>query len=505
MKNNNLKKIPKDWQIVFVFMAVQAFFLFWLRAEFLTDWDSYLYAYGGVMCEPISLAGGRWLFTGLLHVVWRAVNDVRTISPDSAWAVFSYAMMGFAILNVRLFFSLARRWCEREGAIVATAIFVSSPLVGLYGSAVMTETVALTAMLGSLLILSQRTGSVWRIILAGVIFGAGCTIREPMVLLSVVPAGLIFFDERRGFWWPAKIVLFFAAMGVVIGGNLLLVWTQGESWEAIYASWSAGMARERMQMGHTAWKMVVRNVLCLAVWVAIFSPMVLLTIPGQVKALWEKWNGWAGAVAMGVLLYAAGEVANHSLVFNPRFVIFMGVLMCLPAGLAIWRRVPERIRNPYLLAGLIVGVNAMGISMFWSGFENYYFAKSQSAKETYQTLADAPDNAVFLPGRLTPVVELYRKIHNTGWTVVYAGWDFSDKELSKTVESARESGRRVYLVEERFWGERPYRSGQYIAMESVWRGYEHRVSEAAHFYRLVFPQKSRPGNVIRRAWDFLMS
>lgn len=495
----------KNWQIVLIVLGIQAGFVVGLQAEFLTDWDSYLYTYGGLKFEPISLASGRWLMTGFLGVVWRVVNDVRAVPVDSAWAVFSWTTMGFAVLNAGLFFWLGLRWSDRNGAIVATAIFISSPMVGLYGSAVMTETYAMTCLLGSLLILPGGVRSIWRVAVAGILFGAGCTIREPMVLLGVVPVWLMVRGTPGVTRRVMGVVIFVGMVLLVILLNFWLVWTFADHWGEIYKSWSMGMARERMQMGHTVWKLVLRNLLCLVVWLLVFSPIVVLTIPDQIRTMRKKKRVWGVPVLAGVLLYCAGQVANHSLIFNPRFVIFVGAFLCLPAGLAIWERMPEKLRNPYGIGAGVILIHLAGLSMFWGGLESYYYEKSRSAKETYQTLGEAAESAVFIPGKLTPVVEFYRQVYSCDWKILYGGWDFSDKEVIQAIEQSRGDGRAVYVVEERYWGEKPYRETQYVALENVWNRYRHYASSVSHFHRIVFPKERTPKDMMRRVMEFLFS
>jgi hypothetical protein len=302
-----------------------------------------------------------------------------------------------------------------------------------------------------------------------------------------------------------EISVFAGMVILAIALNFWLVWSFADNWGEIYKSWSMGMARERMQMGHTAWKMVLRNLLCLAVWLLVFSPIVVLTIPDQIKTLGKKKMIWAVPVLAGILVYCMGQVANHSLIFNPRFVIFVGALLCLPAGLAIWERMPEKLRNPYGIGAAVIVVHLAGLSMFWSGLDSYYYEKSRSAKEVYQTLDGAAESAVFVPGKLTPVVEFYRQVHPRQWQIMYGGWDFSDKEVSQTIEQARLDGRAVYVVEEQFWAEKSYRQMQYLTLENVWNRYQHHASSVSHFHRLTFPKERTPKDMMRRVMEFLFS
>lgn len=497
----------KHRSIIAIFVFIQLLFILLLRAEFLTDWDSYLYTFGALDFQPVGLAGGRWFFTGLLGTVWRGVTLFHTVSPDSAWLVFSITVICFGLLNAGLFFTLAGRLAGKEAGILATAIFVSSPLTGLYGSAVMTETPAMTLLLAGCLLLTSRSIGIWRCLVAGVLFALAAAIREPLILMILLPAGLVWYREKTEgmFSRGVHLTVFLLAVGVVLAGQFLLTYGYAENWAAISKSWSLGMTRERYQMVGWLPKTVVVNFFCLVCWLGIFTPVILITIPEQLRAFRTFRQPWMVPLFSAVILYSIGQIANHSLVFNPRFAIFPGALLCIPAALGLRQKMPEKLKNPWLIGVILIVVHLSAISCFQSVFQGYYFGKSLAAKETYESLQYAPEGALFVPGRLTPAVELYKKLHSRDWRIIYAGWDFSDKELVQEVEVSRVAPRKVYVVEPEYWAEKQFRSGQYTAIENVWNRFPHRPSVVAHFSELILPPARTPNDLLRQFLNFLFS
>ncbi len=496
----------KTRHIIPCLLAIQLAFILLLRADFLTDWDSYLYTYGALTAHPIPLAAGRWPMTAILGLVWQIVNLFTTVSPDSAWKIFSLTTSAFALLNAVLFFLLAKKWFDRDHAVIASALFVSSPLIALYGSAVMTETYALTALLGTLLLLSAEPDKLWRIALAGAVFAIGCSIREPLILLAPLPLGLIAVRDQSRLRVLAQIAVFAFAVAFVLCLNFIIVWCCAPNWPEIYKSWSAGMARERLQLARSLWKMGLRNLIAFACWLAIFSPIVVILIPEMIRSLRRHRPHWAFPLFAAVTLYTFGQIANHSLIFNPRFVLFIGALLCMPVAAGLRGKLPAKMQNSLAIGSAVILLHLAIIGLFWSTIQSYYFDRARAARETCETLRHAPDSALFIPGRLTPVVEFYKNLHQKNqWQIIYAGWDFSDKELSQAIENARNIHRPVFIVEPDFWSEQRYRPDQYSAAESVWDRYIHHPSAIAHFAKLEFSTNRTPAELFRKILNFLFS
>ncbi len=501
----------KNYRTIFILLLAQMAFILLFRADFLTDWDSYLYTYSALHLQPIGLAGGRWFFTALLGLIWRTVSLFHTVAPDSAWLVFSSTTMVFALANVVLFFNLAKRLAGSEAAVIATALFISSPLTGLYASAVMTETFAMTLLLTACLLLSASAISLWHSLLAGLAFALAVAVREPVILLIFLPLGLLWGGMptrlRVGMLvsrWANLFVFLFVFLAILLL-HFFLTRHFADNWETLSKNWSMGMTRERFQMVGWLPKTIVVNFFCLICWLGIFTPAVLLTIPEQIRLFRTQPAFWMIPLFAAVILYGLGQIANHSLVFNPRFALFPGALLCVPAALGLWRRLPDPLKKPWLIAAILIVLHLSAVGCFWSVFQGYYFNKSVAARETYNSLSYAPNNALFIPGRLTPVVEFYKNLHTRDWQIIYAGWDFSDKELAHQIETARQTSRNVYLVEPEFWAEKRFRSEQYATLENTWARYPHRPAFIAHFAELLLPPVQTPKDLFRQFLNFLFS
>ncbi len=483
------------------FVVVEGCVIFWLMPNFLTDWDSYLYTYSGLTFTPITLASGRWLFSVLLGSVWRILNIFFTISVDDAWQVFSFTTICFALANVVLFYLLARKLLVRTGAIIATSIFVSSPLIAMYGSAVMTETYALSALLICMLILisvSVRLSDaeccqlvmkrlLFPMSLAGVSFGFACAIREPMIFMIFLPAGIIWSLPKD--YRYKLLVTFIVSMIFVLSINQLGAYLRCENYQAVYARWLAGMKFERSVMIDSVFELLVRNILFLMCWLVIFSPVLVFTIPNQIKILLKGRYGtdkdvkWIKPAIIAICAYFLAEIANHSLIFNPRFVIFPAVIMCLLAGLSINRKIFDYIRVEYV-AGFIILLQIGLLFVTMPIFEKYYFDKAQAARQIYETLNKAPDKALFIPGKFTPVIEFYNKLYHRNWAIAYSGWAFSPTKLKRALADAKKENKKIYIVERKYFPDKRYRPMQYNVLSNIEDSSKVVPSDIRHFDEL---------------------
>jgi len=300
-----------------------------------------------------------------------------------------------------------------------------------------------------------------------------------------------------------------AAFLLIVPGVFLLNYYFSQStaadWTEWSQRWSMGMSRERLQMVGWLPKMLLGNFIYLVGWLILFSPFVVVTFPEQLRWIRTHRAVWIWPLVLAVAIYSLGQVLNHSLVFNPRFAIFPGLLLVLPAAAGLWAKIPAKFQYPWPIAAAIMLIQFSAVALTGTVLEGYYFAKSRAAKEVYESLSLSPDNALLVPGRLTPAVELYRKVHLRPWQLIYGGWDFSDKELMQEVERSRDTGRAVFLVEPEYWAEKRFRPGQYQALENVWNGYPHRPGPIRHFVRLDLPVRQTPQEFFRRLLNYLFS
>ncbi len=499
---NGKKKIFSE---IVIFLIVESCFIGWFRTGFLTDWDSYLYTYSGLTLRPVTLASGRWLFSVLLRFVWKSTNFFISVPIADAWRVFSFATIMFAMINVVMFYFLARRLIGKDGSVVATSIFVSSPLIAISGSAVMTETYAISGFLICLLFLTSLRNFVSedvlqdysltnrRVILhllfAGVAFGFVCAIREPMIFMIFLPLGIIWNSCAQ----TEKAKYLFIFLGIVV--FVLLINQAGayltcRNRSDIYANWLSGMKAERAEMSYSIIILLLRNILFLMCWLFIFSPVIVFMMSKQIRMLLvddteTRQSGfWIRPALIAIFIYCLAEIINHSLIFNPRFVIFPGMLLAFLAGFSIVKSIRGHIKAEYI-AGFIILLNGCLIFAARPVFEEYYFNKSQSAKQIYESLGTVPEKAVFIPGKFTPLIEFYKKLYNRKWKIVYSGWAFSQKRLKELLAEARKEKMPVYLVERSFFPDKRFRRKQYEALLQTEHEYRMRSSTVPHFRKII--------------------
>jgi hypothetical protein len=225
--------------------------------------------------------------------------------------------------------------------------------------------------------------------------------------------------------------------------------------------------------------MVLRNLCYYAAFLAIFSPVVILTVPELIRTLRKRFPGYAQAILTGVGLYTVAELANHTLVFNPRFVLLPSVLLSILAAKALTDRMAKFTYRRWAGPAVVVFHLAL-VLLCRSAFDRYHFGKARAARETFATLDSAPDRSVFLPGRLTPVVEYYQKLRGRSWRVIPAGWAFEPEQVADAIRLCRREGYTMLLVHRRYWPEARFRGGQYRAYQKLFdRGT--RASDVKHF------------------------
>jgi hypothetical protein len=483
-------------------VAVQVAFLVWLWPGFLTDWDSYLYSYGALNFEPVSLGLGRWFYCVFLGILWRIAQPIFSLDVQNSWLVFALSSAVLAIVNVPLFFVLARRWVDRSTAFLATCLVASSPLIGIYAGAVMTETLTLTLMLGSVLLVTRRadrTPSSAALVGSAVLFGLACSIREPVVFFFPLYVGLLWNPGSRLKTLGTHVLLFGCCAGSMMFLGWLGAYLTNPTWFDIYRQWKAGMLHERESMVSGLPSLVFRNLCYYAVFVGVFSPFLVLSIPEQIRWIRRERPVWSLALASGIGLYTVVELVNHTLAFNPRFVIPAGLFLSIFAAKAIVTQA-SNVKLPVTwLAPGIVAVHLLLIIAAQPLLNRYlYENKSRPSREVFFSLKNADNRAVFVPGELTPVVEYYHRLYNTGWHIVYAGWCFEAEQITQAMESARRkgAGSEFLVVERKYWPSQSYRPNHWKAFETFYRSYESAISASnvAHFNRVDLSPRHRESN-----------
>lgn len=469
------------WASGLVLVGVQVGFLIAFRPPFLSDWDSYLYSYAALKFEPVSLGLGRWFYCGFLGVVWRLAGWAVAWDVGASWRVFAGCSTLLAVVNVLLVYRVGQRWVGRREGFVGACIVGCSGMIAYYGGSVMTETLVLTLLLVSILLVGGRGGIGW-VLVGGAVFGAACSMREPLVLLAPIHVALLWDRSGRA----GGVVMFVGAAVLMVLAACCGAYLGGDGWVEQLRSWSAAMGDERRTMGAGLAGMLGRNVCFYVVFLTLFSPLIVFTVPGQVRWVRAHRSRWSVGVIAGIVLYSLAEIFNHTLVFNPRFVIFPGVLMSIVAGAVIVGGLEScGIRS--LWAGvLVVGFHVAVTVLFMPVVDEYCFEKSQASSEVFATVGPVSDEAVIMPGKLTPVVDYYQRLYGRAWRVVHAGWSFDSGQIDDAVRLGRKGKVRILLVERKYWPSVIHRSQQYCAYERLYGGgWGVNRSEVAGFVEVV--------------------
>ncbi len=491
---------PSGWELgdlwrVAMLGVIQAVFVALLWPPFLTNWDSYLYTYAAFGFEPIPLALGRWLYPAMLGSVWAVFHRLFSIDPDDAWMVFSGVSAAAAMVNVVLFYGLSRRWIGPRGALLASAIVVSSPLVGIYGSAVMTETFAMTLLLVSLLFV-QGHPSLLRTAVAGLMFGAACAIREPMIFLVPLHLGLIWRygrDHSRRF---ACLGLFASLAVLAVGLNTLAGYLSDPQWVVRYHEWSAGMLAERSDTGLVLPRLFLANLVCYAGYLLTFSPVLPFLMPVLLLRRRCVSPIWFRPLLLAFGLYSLAQIVNHTLPVNPRFVIPAGVLATIPIVWSLGRRWPVLLRWK-ATAAVIVAVNLLLLAADWDWVEEFHFYPARASLATFETLHLASEHAVLFPGALTPVVHYYKETRDLPWRIVHSGWSFDPQSAREALNFAEKEGCPVLLVDPWFWRDVSFGPGEHETYQRINYG-ERSPSPVANF-SLLSPRGDPPVTTTRTA------
>lgn len=428
------------------------------KPTFLTHWDSYLYTTGALRFEPIPLAGGRWFFSAIYGSAWQVLKPLVANDPTRAWQLFSGLSMALSVLNVLLLYRLAGRLASHRSALLAAIIWATSPLVLIYCSTVMTEPLAVTLILLVLLALPDfQTPAIpiGRFIffsgIAGVLMGLAVNIREPLVFYLPATLGLIGafpsrLGRRTGIIKLLACLTFTVACAAVLGAGLKLAAVfAGSSWQQIQQSWQAGMLQERAQMGADLPRMLLRNCCYLMVYLVMASPVIVLALPMAIRAGRYKTSALK-ILLVGTALYCLAQIANHSLIFNPRFAIFAALILIIPTASALTARWPRALGDKLLPAAVIV-FHLACIAGGWSTVQNYHLNRAIQARQLDAAIGQLPDNCTIVAGNFSSLIQYHAKLHDrTGWQIVYSGWSWPRGQLADTLCQALDDGREVYIA-----------------------------------------------------------
>ncbi len=438
-----------------------AWLLAWLaRDPFIADWDGFDYAASVVQGTPSVLGLGRALFLASNRALWLIAHHGFGLPPEQAYLVLKagvIAQSGPAMVGLYALYK--ELTADLSAALLASLLVVLSPLYIVYSGRGMSEIPGILWWSWSLWLLlrSLRQGRTGLYLWAAVLFGLSANVREFAVfyLPVVVIAGWLY-----GLCWVVSLAAGAVAVMATLAGPIC--WSL--SWPDFYLpairTWSQLSAQERREHPVT-----IRNLWLLVVCAFLCSPVATLITPAVCHRLYAKifqeklkleqaqrvviLIGFFGLLAVIVL------VANHDLAVNPRYLLtgLIGLAPLCGWWLAAWIKPEMQWRRMKFAALAALTL----ISLIGTGFylHSVQWPQAEAAREYVATLSTLPDNAVFIVGRHTPLVNFYQRIGaRPHWQAIPSGSGWPDDRLEAVIDSHLAEGRPVYVdLDEKLWNE----------------------------------------------------
>jgi len=458
--------------------------------RFVSDWDGFDYAAYAIANVPTALGLGRALFLAYNHLIWEMAHRWLDLPPEQSYLVLRYGvivMSGPAIVGVYALYK--ELTASRLAACCGTLMVVFSPLFIIYSGRGMSEIPGFLMLGWSLwwMIRSLRLNQTGGYFAAVALFGLSANLREfAPFYLPIVPLAAIIYGISWKRWLPATI---FAVLAMLAG--------------AVF--WSL--------YGPEYYIPAVRNWLQLSALESEKNPVTL----GNLRFMVE-YGFRCSAAAFVIAPFALIEGCRQFLKNSPLRVLFLLGFLGLTADLALSRTHYLSYSPRYLLTGLIglaaisgwflaelitryrgwkaavpaaiaIGLTVANLITFYPYFHKDVLA-AQVAREYLAKITDLPDEAVFIVGAHTPLVNFYCKSGaRKFWKVIPAGAGWPDDKLDQVIDAYLAEGIPVYVdFDENLWNPGSINSREAAGLQMIKRVYQLDLVRSPSLYRI-----SRPG------------
>ena len=466
------------------------------RGEHLTDWDSWDYAAQAIMGHSSDLLLGRWWFVATMRAAYLAGQQILGLTPLDgylAMQVASSVMMAGAVV---VLMAWTRRLTGSIAAEVLVAVLlVPGPMIGIYASAVMTESMAVL-MIGLAFwawesavcaagiasapggagsnagVLPARNAGILPALMAmagGLAFGILIDIREPAVLLAAWPVISCIIDKPPRRWLLLGLAMLAAAVTLLIGIYGAWAWHPWGYFENM-GRWTAAMTRERelfpVSLLENAKLLFAFSVSAAPVATVLLAPSLAWAAFRRRRLFW---------LALATAPYVISMLINHDLPVNPRFPIPMVFVLTPIVAAAIDAAIVGIRRRYRLRLAIAVGSVAMGgavaIAIGWDSMNRYYFDYVDSQQRTYHAMRALPENSAVIAGPGTPVANYLNRLGHKHFYIIGSGWGWPGEGLAKDVAGCIADGRPVYANLDYVWHRSLRKSSEWDELEQVARGY----------------------------------
>ena len=456
------------------------------RDRFISDWDGFDYAANVINNVPTALGLGRALFLAYNQMLWKMAHRWFDLPPEQSYLVLKYgviAMSGPTVVGVYALYKEIT--ATRLAACFGTLMVVFSPLFIIYSGRGMSEIPGLLMLAWSLwwMIRSLRIKRMGGYFAAVAIFGLSANMREfAPFYLPIVPLAAIIYGISWKRWLPATI---FAVLAMLAGA---IFWSL--YWPEYYIP-------------------AVRNWLQLSALESEKNPVTL----GNLRFMVE-YGFRCSAAAFVIAPFALIEGCRQFLKNSPRRVLFLLGLLGLTADLALSRTHYLSYSPRYLLTGLIglaaisgwflaelitrfrgwkaaipalvaIGLTVANLITFYPYFQKDVLA-AQVAREYLAKITDLPDDAVFIVGAHTPLVNFYRRSGARKlWKVIPAGAGWPDDKLDREINDYLSRGIPVFVdFDENLWNPGQINSREAAGLQMIKRVYQLDLVRNPSLYRI---------------------
>ncbi|MFN0119336.1 MAG: glycosyltransferase family 39 protein [Blastocatellia bacterium] len=448
----------RDFRVIAALMSLTWALAWTVRDPFIADWDCFDYTACVVQGTPSPLGLGRALFLAVNRALWLTAHHAFGLGPENAYAIIKYGVILQSGLATAGLYALYRELTgDRTAALWATLLLTLSPLYVLYSGRGMTEIPGLLLLSWSLcwLLRGLRRGSFPTYLAAATLFGLSANVREFAVFYLPIVAIAGWAPGQAHGWARRRICLAtLLAVLAMLSGPLYWALAWPEYYLPALRTWYALSAAERAE-----YPVTIRNLWLLLGYAFICAPFAFVIFPAACRACIRHFRrdpAMIVAASLAILGFLSIVIllANHDLSVNPRYLLtgWFGLAPLCGGWLAAWHENhPWRARG--WMTGLFLALTLAGLAGMWLFLARAQWPQTYAARDYARQIQPLPDNAVFIVGRRTPLVNFYQRIGaRPGWQTIPFGAGWPDQQLETTLDEHLRAGRPLYVdFDESLW------------------------------------------------------
>jgi hypothetical protein len=436
------------------------------KAPFIGQWDSFDYLKQTVTHRLSDLAFGRPVFIGYNVVLWEISKHLFRLAPSQVEGVVMTGIILAGAVGVLVFRKLARELLPSPASEAATLALMLSPMYVVYAGSVMTEVPMLTVAMAAAVVLWVSAGrhSTAGPLAGGLLIGLATGIREQAITLAGACLWILWvrlpdLSSRLRAW-----VLFGVSTGVAVALPIVaLYWHDPAGFWGRTQTWTNAIP---MGQVHFLKNLEASSLFALAVcpgaWLALVGagfvrgyralcrgrrrgrkiesqlPAVNATCERTSRIVHPVWGILSGLILPMAVLWRDADVQMH-----PRYLLIL-LPAALLASASLYSRVFDSLRGAVgwaVLQILVFGAAVIVLEPLRQiQYEKKEFAELVKAK--------VPDDALLIPGGLSPVLDYYRGIGiRPNWRILWSGWGWNPATAGAAIRESWARGEPVYLCD----------------------------------------------------------